>query len=418
MKRDNFPESEESVRDSKRAKKSLSKKQNGNKAKPKSVMPKKTKKIVKLSSKTVNYSLCIPTSILDNCSNLEQITHTVYQIAKSATIFNAAEIVILDLGERKSARKSTLDNQNDHKQATQIKIRFDEVAEKQSGSSAASERQKEQKKKLSPAMLIASLLQYFVTPPYLVNSVFKKSYLECFQVAAKLPRLSALPFMRHLKDDHGRYREGLAIRMHKPGTNKKDSKRKPYEQTKYVNVGKGENLELRGQLVPANVRVTVDVIERKVVSPEEAYGDFVGAKTSFGYHVRVAKSFADVFTACPAPQGYTQTVWVNSGDYYFNPDLKKTIKIDSKIPHIQKIIKPTSEEDIDVNDTTPANLLVMFGRWNHISDSFKQSREQFEGCEGAFQFFDGQLDLPGSSPLGNICIEDSCMIALATLANY
>ncbi|SCU86797.1 LANO_0C09230g1_1 [Lachancea nothofagi CBS 11611] len=344
---------------------------------------KKPKKTVKILSKNINYSLCIPVSILDSCKNLEQITHVVYQVAKSAIFFNAGEIVILDLGRK---TKQISSDSRDHK--------------------------------LSPTLLIASLLQFFVTPPYLVKSVFKKEYQECLQIASKLPRISALPFMRYLNDDKGRFREGLAVTMDKPGqTNTKaKGKKKAYDQTKYINVGKSDMIELRGQLVPANVRVTVDVEERKVVSPTEAYGDYVGAQSSFGYHVRVAKNFGDIFTQSALPEGYTQSVWVNSGDYYHNAELAKNVKLASKIPRIEKILKPTAEEIESGDAEKPANLMVVFGKWDHLSQSFKQCGDMFENCEGAHQFFDGQLQLPGAVPEANIGIQDSCMIALTMLA--
>lgn len=380
---------------------------------------KKQKKTLKLSSKTINYSLCIPTSIIENCSNLEQITHTVYQVAKSATIFNSGEIVILDLtddaldGNKPDEAKGFTPKK---KNEGQKKIKFDEVEERKA-ESVVNVGKKEKKKKLSSAMLIASLLQFFVTPPYLVKSVFKKEYLDYFKFATKLPRLTALPFMRYLTDDKGRYREGLAIRMNKPGENTNNNKKKPYNQTKYINIGKDQYMELKGQLVPVNVRVTVDTIEKKVVSPEEAYGDFVGAKASYGYHVRISKSFADIFTQCCFSQGYTQTIWVNSGDFYYNETTKKNVKINSKIPKLEKVVKPTLEELAEGQGVEqPANLLVVFGKWNHILDRFEQSKDQFEGCEGAFQFFDGQLELPGAAPHGYICIEDGCMIALTILS--
>lgn len=343
---------------------------------------KKLKKTIKICSKTINYSLCIPVSVIDNCKNLEQATHVVYQIAKSAVLFNVGEIVVLDLGRAEDVPKEP-------------RHRF----------------------QMSPVLLVASLLQYFVTPPYLVKSVFKKEYQECFKVAAKLPRITALPFMRHLHEDNGRYREGLAVRMQRPAQGARPAKKKAYDQTKYVNVGKGGALELRGQLVPANVRVTVDLIDRKVVSPAEAYGDFVGAQASYGFHVRVAKTFADIFTQSPAPNGYTQTVWVNSGDFYFDPTTKKSLKLETKIPRIGKILKPTPEEVASGEAENPAHLLVVLGKWDHLKKSFTRSREMFAGCEGAHQFFDGQLELPGSAPEANIGIHDSCMIAMTMLAS-
>ncbi|KAL3237893.1 putative methyltransferase [Nakaseomyces bracarensis] len=330
------------------------------------VRRKPVKKVLKVSNKSLNHAVCVPTSILDGCSNLSQITYVVYQLARTLTLFNVTEVVVLDLQKKKPSEK----------------------------------------KKLTDAMLLASLLQYFVTPPYLIKSVFKKEYLTYFKEAAKLPRLSALPFMRY-PEEH-RYREGLAIRMSKPDPNSK----KEFKQTKYVNVGNKEPLELKAQLVPINVRVTVDTVEKKVVSPEEAYGDYVGAKASYGYHVRIAKSFAELFTASPFPQGYSQTVWCNSGDFYYDENTKKQLKVETRVPRLEKIIRSTVTEG---DDSTPTLLLVL-GKWDHISKSFQQSRDLFEGCEGAYQFFDGQLELPGAVPQGNITIPDSCTIAMTMLS--
>lgn len=340
----------------------------------------KLKKTIKVPSKTVNYTLCIPTTILANCRNLEQITYTIYQVAKAATIFNVGEIVILNLAEK-------------------------------------NEKQVKRDNSLSDAMLIASLLQYFVTPPYLVNTVFKKQYRRYFQEASKLPRLSSLPFMRHLEQDQGRYREGLAIRMSKPGAAAPKKKGKEFKQTKYINIGKPEPLELKTQLVPVDVRVTVDTVEQRVVSPEEAYGDFVGAKAAYGYHVRIAKTFGSVFTECAQPNGYSQAIWVNSGDYYYNEQLKKYRKVETKLPYVTQIVKPESDGAAGAV-VTPANLLLVCGKWDHISDSFQKSKDLFEGCEGAHQFFDGQLELPGAVPQGNVSIPDSCMISLSLIASF
>lgn len=337
-----------------------------NDAKPKisKQAPKKLKKVVKVLSKDVNYSLCIPTTLLSHCKNLEQVTYTVYQVAKAATMFNVGEIVVLDMGKTAETTKE---------------------------------------KKLSDSMLIGSLLQYFVTPPYLVNTVFKQKFLPYFREAAKLPRLPSLPFMRYLKSDEGRYREGLAIRMSKPGAQGK--KTKEFKQTKYVNVGKSEALELKAQLVPANVRVTVDVIERKVVSPSEAYGDFVGAQSSYGYHVRIAKNFGDVFMGSAFPEGYSQALWVNCDDYYYDEEKQRKI-----LPFVEKIIRP------EIASQNVSNVLLVFGKWKDVQKSFTDSKDQFEGVEGAHQFFDGQVGLPGGLE-GCIAIQDACMISLAAARN-
>ncbi|CCH60504.1 hypothetical protein TBLA_0C07130 [Henningerozyma blattae CBS 6284] len=330
------------------------------------------KKTLKVKSKTLNYSLCIPNNIIDQCTNLEQITHIMYQIAKSATMFNVGEIVILETSSKTDNNKS-----------------------------------KKKDGKLSNSMLMASLLQYFVTPPYLLKSVFKKEYWKYFTVASKLPRLSVLPFMRYLKEDEGRYREGLAIRMEKPNA----KSNKEFKQTKYINIGKSDALELKSQLVPINVRVTVDTVERKVVSPDEAYGDFVGAKASYGYHVRVAKQFADVFTECAFPGGYSQAVWVNSGDYYYDGSLKKYLKTETQVPYLEGILSGSTSSESETQDDIAALLLVL-GKWDTLKASFNASRDQFEGCSGVHEFFDGQLELPGSVPQGQVPVHDGCMMAL------
>lgn len=352
-------------------------------ATPNNVPIKKLKKNIKVVSKTLNYTLCIPTSILSNCHNLEQITYTVYQIAKAATIFNVGEVVVLDLGDDKRKTRN--------------------------------------KDSLSDAMLIASLLQYFVTPPYLVNTVFKKQYRKYFKEAGNLPRLSSLPFMRYLEQDNGRYREGLAIRMTKPRAHEGKKKAKEFKQTKFINIGKEQALELKAQLVPVNVRVTVDIVERRVVSPEEAYGDFVGANASYGYHVRVAKTFGSIFTECAFPEGYSQAIWINSGDYYYNEKLKKYHKMETKLPYLDKIIKqePTSIEGENQNtqqEKKLANVLIVCGKWDHMKQSFEKSKDQFEGCDSPHQFFDAQIELPGTAPQGNITIQDSCMISLSIIS--
>ena len=351
----------------------------------------KPKKALRVQTKTINHSICVPTTVLSHCKNLEQLTHVVYQIAKAAVTFNVGEVVVLDLGDRKEKAK----DDKESKGATH---------------------------RLSDAMLIATLLQYFVTPPYLVKSVFKKQYAQYFKIAKDLPRLGALPFMRHLGDgDEGRYREGLAVRMSNP--NEKSTKE--FKQTKYINVGRSELLALKTQLVPANVRVTVDIEERRVVSPVEAYGDFVGARSSFGYHVRVAKSFGDVFTESAQPGGYSQCVWANCGDFYYDEHERRHVKVETKVPRVTTIYQPAAAAAAEAAEhvatggkpaaVQPANILLVFGKWADIQRAFNGSRDQFEGCEGAHQFFDGQLEMPGAAPQGCLAIEDACMVSLTLI---
>ncbi|SSD61985.1 uncharacterized protein SCODWIG_03746 [Saccharomycodes ludwigii] len=356
------------------------KKNSNKKASLHTTITNRPKKIIKLLTKETNYSICIPIDIIDSCKNLDQITDTLYQVARCCTIYNIAEIIIL-----KTTNSETTDTEN---------------------------------KNVSKEMLIASILQYFVTPPYLIKSVFKKKYLPYFKYAEKLPRLNALPFMRYLNMDNGRYREGLAVRMKHPNIgNSTAGKKKKYDQTKYIQVGKNELLELKTQLVPINVRVTVDMIEKKVVSPQEAYGDFVGLKNTYGYYVRVASRFSDLFLNKNSPN-YTQTVWCNSGDFYFDEHSKKYLKIQTKIPQFNGVVvQEEEEEDKEQQDGIPSShLLVVFGKWTSLMKSFERVKNEFEGCDGVYQFFDGELALPVITPLGNLRIEDATMIALTILS--
>ena len=152
----------------------------------------KFKKVEKPLSQTRHYSLCIPTTLVSDCRNLSQITHKVYQVAKFASLFNVSEVVILEDNSQVDATK----------------------------------------KKISTAKLILALLQYFVTPPYLRNTVFNEKFRPYLTAASKLPRLSTLPFTRYQKQDHGRYREGLTIKMQKPTLARKKTG-KVFKQTKY-----------------------------------------------------------------------------------------------------------------------------------------------------------------------------------------
>ncbi|KAL6946783.1 hypothetical protein ACO0QE_001632 [Hanseniaspora vineae] len=365
------------------------------KSKKKSLVTRK-EKTIKISTKNVNYSICISTSILNNCSNLEQITYTLYQVAKSCTLYNINEIVIL-------------------KDSIEPQIKENDAKGKEN--------------RLSKDMIIATILQFFVTPPYLVKSVFNKKYWKYFKYCEKLPRVTSLPFMRHVSDsdpenDQARYREGLSIRMEHPNKNKSSTtggsskKKEAYQQTKYINVGKSEVLELKNQLIPTNVRVTCDLVERKVVSPEEAYGDYFGMKSSYGYHIRVVDRFSQVFMNAIA--NYSQTLWINSGDFYFDKESKSYAKLVSKIPALTKIIKASDSEEA-TNEENKASeevpqILLMFGKWKNLATHFNaNSAKDFDDGVQLHDFFDAELQLPKAVPMGNIRTEDAVMIALTML---
>jgi predicted SPOUT superfamily RNA methylase MTH1 len=332
----------------------------------------------------VNYTLCIPTSIIapSNAKNLQQATAILYQIAKAASIYNVAEIVIMDTLKE---IEQPIDISEVDSSTGKKKIKFDDIEAKESKNDQVKNEVTEQ------AMIIASILQYFVTPPYLTKTIFKQRFFHNFQYAKNFPTLTTLPFMNEKVDS--KYREGLTVQMgkiHKPqGLAKKKSQ--PLRNTKYVNIGYDKYLELSGQSVPTNVRVTVDTESKKVVSPLEAYNNQVGAKSSYGYHVRIAKSFTAVFTESSYPEGYSQSIWINSADYFHNSDVT--------LPKFK------------ISKSNDLNLLLVVSKWSDIEFSFNQDKKNLDGVESAREFFDGEIEIPSGTR-----IEDGAMIALTKVS--
>ncbi|CAI4049004.1 hypothetical protein SKDZ_13G4370 [Saccharomyces kudriavzevii ZP591] len=310
---------------------------------------KKFKKVEKPLSHTRRYSLCIPSTLVADCRNLSQITHKVYHVAKVASLFNVSELVILEDNPPRSTSK----------------------------------------KKISNAKLILALLQYFVTPPYLRNTVFNEKFRPYLVAASKLPRLSTLPFTRYEKQDHGRYREGLTIKMQKPTSARKKTG-KEFKQTKYINIGKPEALALQNQLVPINARVTIDTITRKIVSPQEAYGDFIGLDSHYGYHTRIASSFTDLFMKGPLKEGYTQSIYV------------PLTTRDTPIPALSSLSAAG----------TSSNILLVLSAWDTLARAFELDKDQFEECQGPQEFFDAQL----LCPVATRDVMDAIPMTLTTLS--
>lgn len=333
----------------------------------------------------IQYSLCVPTSVISrsNARNLQQATAVLYQIAKAASIYNVSEIVVMDtLREveepvRLEAAKS--DNSK--------KIKFDDIDE---GTKDASAKDKTDQVS-EDAMIIATILQYFVTPPYLNKTIFKKQFHKNFIYAKNFPKLTTLPFMSD--DVSSVYREGLTVTMGKISKPlHKSKKHQPLKNTKFVNIGHDNYLELQGQQVPVNVRVTVNTETKKVVSPIEAYKEQVGAKSSYGYHVRIAKTFSSVFTESSFPEGYTKSLWVNSGDYF----------------HHTKTKLPAHKPELTGKEQ---NILLIVSKWTDIEESFKNDAKNLEGVSKAQEFFDGQVSIPSGTR-----IEDGALIALTKLS--
>lgn len=357
-------------------------------------------KVTKKPSKSagaVQTSLCIPSSIISksNARNLEQITYVAYQVAKAATIYNVSEIVVLDVPSvEERENKAEVDSQKAVKLAGEkgnVKIKFnisneDIIRETSSDSTTATEELKENPENENNSLLFATLLQFFVTPPYLVKGVFAASkFNKKFKFAEKLPKLSTLPFMTN-NNVISDFKEGLTIPKHTPKIIKKSKKvsaLKKLKVTRYVNTGGATPLELNGQEVPVNVRVTVDIQNKKIVSPQTAYG-VSGSKASFGYFVRFAKNFSSIFTELSFPGGYTESVFINA-DNYFNPTGNATL--------------PQAEK------ATGGQILFVVGNLHDLEYSFAQ--DAIPGVGKATEMFDSEITVPAG-----LRIEDAALVGL------
>lgn len=338
----------------------------------------------------LNVAICIPLTAISgsNARNLEQVTHIVYQIARACTIFNVVEIVVLDVPEPRSTAQESLLGQGGKKKT--FDFADEDITPEQTHAPQYS----------LEAILLSQMLQFFVTPPYLVKSLFNQSPVATTRnvakqlgYAAKLPKISTLPFMGNNKV-YRDYKEGLSIAKETPRTAGKSGKGKKLTVTRYVNIGEREPLELiQSQLVPVNARVTVDLKNRKVVSPQTAYG-IQGALGRFGYHVRVCKRFTSVFTeSAVGDEGYTLCVYVSSQDFQGN---------DQQTSAVQNM-----EEYKLENSKEEGTVLLMFGKYSDLSRSFDLDKGEL-GLENAAEMFDSRLKIPTG-----MRTEDAALVALA-----
>lgn len=368
----------------------------------------KEDKPVKKPSKAIGetqYAICIPSTIISsaNAKNLEQITFIAYQIAKTATIYNVAEIVILDVptpskkAEAAEKAATKVVELGSEKGGKKIKFNFndDEIAKPDADKPKEPETPADITSDINEnnTLLFATLLQYFMTPPYLVKSVFANNKFNTkFKYAKNLPKISTLPFMSN-NNVSSDFREGLTIPKATPKVTKKNKKvsaLKKLSVTKYVNIGQSEPFVL-DQEVPVNVRVTVDLKNNKIVSPLQAYG-LIGNKLSFGYHVRYCANFSSIFTESSFPQGYTSTIYVNCDDYFNSNDSIDDRSSINKNPEL-------APKD--------GKVLLVFGNYHDINYSFQSDKANLEGVDSVSEMFDGELAVPKG-----VRIEDAALIGL------
>lgn len=341
-------------------------------------------------------TLCVPSSVISesNARNLEQITSIAYQIARAATTFGVAEIVVLNIPDveyiaakkERHATKSMVTSSG----GANIKISFSDAdgdvdAEYNKTGEQSRIDDKLKLRNDNNGLLLSTLLQYFVTPPYLVKDLFKDSdYRQKFKYAKKLPKLSTLPFMN---DDtkSGEFKEGLSVPKHSPRVLKRKGRTsalKKLQVTKFVNVGQSSPITLKGAEIPVHVRVTIDIKNLKIVSPQMAYGQ-AGLKASFGYFVRYAKSLSSVFTELPLSDGYSESLLIRANEFFAVEEIQ-----------LHSVCGPRTGQ-----------VLLVAAGLRDLKKAFED--EAIAGVEQVTDMFDGQIEVPK-----RLRIEDAVMIGL------
>lgn len=202
-------------------------------------------------------------------TNLRQLTEALYMVARHACDAEVVEVVVLGEGEE--------------------------------------------------SLKVAALLQYFVTPRYLIRETFQGAWKRgldknIFSEARKCPLIKSLKCLKPWKKEGTYYREGVAvvraIRRGKTASGKVARVNVKDRTTEWVNAGLKEAVKIEGERVPFGVRVTVELIgdgsSGRVVSSKKAWG-------YCGYVVRGAADEAGVFAGAGSvagEEGYSKVVGV------------------------------------------------------------------------------------------------------------
>lgn len=277
----------------------------------------------------------------NNCESLEHLTSTVYQISRALVAFEVAEVIVLNDSPK--------------------------------------------------AIVIASLLQYFITPPYLISETFKGVDLPD-NVFSRAKKYQSIPNLPAFESD--KFKEGISITK-KPSNWSKthpefqaksaNGRVKPLPKgakvTKFVQIGREKCIELKDD-VELNRRLTIDLANGTVTTPNKAYGknNVLGV---YGYEVRLANKLIDVWTDTKIQGGYTSSGFVPGGEFHSAVD--STLKEERK-------------------KTEDGNLLVVVGQWGKFDKLLEEC-----GLDGVKlgELFDFKVTVPKQ-----LRIEDALMIGL------
>jgi predicted SPOUT superfamily RNA methylase MTH1 len=287
-----------------------------NKGKP-SLANEKTneeKNIISEVYKRQNYtvSIAIPGSLLKSNMSEQLQVHLAQQIARAATMFRVDEIVVYNeeakpLDMNKFIPNITMVSEKKvpaHKKGNDSYYHAEEEEEEEEedesyNNNHAKEEQQSKKRIISDKnILLANILYYLETPPYLRSKLF--SHVQLFssedlqnELLESKYYLESIHHLLPLEFPHP-YREGITV-----------------ENGSFAYIGCKKLVKLDEKVQP-DMRVTVEIYSEdrqfykgKIVKPSEPR---VNKGIFWGYNVRLASSLSEVFTGCTYPTGYDLTV--------------------------------------------------------------------------------------------------------------
>lgn len=259
-------------------------------------------------------SIAVPGSIMNNAQSRELKTYLAGQIARAACIYKVDEVIVYD------------DMSHTSKQQTDFGLPNQER---------------------NTCLQFGRILQYCECPQYL-----RKSLIPIQKDLQFCGLISPLDAPHHLRQsDDFPYREGVT-------TNKKQK----YDRGVYVDIGLRKEVAIDKNLEPG-IRVTV-----KLTSMDENKKKWTGILVPpyeprqelgvyWGYTVRLAKSFSDVFMQCPYEEGYDFTIGTSDkgtpvneiNDSELKP-FKHYLIVFGGLAGLESVLE--SDETLPVNDVT------------------------------------------------------------------
>ncbi|KAF0971633.1 hypothetical protein FDP41_009856 [Naegleria fowleri] len=318
--------------------------------------------------KNYTVTIAIPGCILDSNMSDEQKTLICTSIARACTCFKVNEIIIYN------EKGDLLDTSN-----FLPNIEPPVVTEMKEKAKYGESKKKKQKQEdyislaIDKHVYLANMLYFLETPPYLREKLIPK--LKMLKTAMSMPQdiLDSSHHLNAMEMSHP-YREGLVL-----------------EEGNLVYVGHSKLVKLK-KAVPPGLRVTVEIYntqqgyhEGRIVSsetPKQKKGLY------WGYNVRLASCFSEIFTQSPYKEGYDMIV--THAEFGKSIDAK-----DYDLPSFK-------------------HLLIVLGGMHIISDAIQNDVNIVKNYNSR-NLFDQIINLCPNNGLRSMRIEDVLTLGLGAL---